>query len=370
MSAPADPLVLRVALARSGFELHVDEAVPLDGITAVFGPSGSGKTTLLRAIAGLDRPDRGRIALGSEVWFSSDERRNVPPHRRAVGYMFQAARLFSHLDVRGNLVFAERRSRMAQSDITFDDVVEATGIAGLLDRRIDRLSGGECQRVSMARTLLSRPRLLLLDEPLTGLDRASKRELLSYLRDVPARFGLPTLYVSHDIEEVSALATHMLVLENGAVTANGAISEVMQTLDLAPLMANGMTGSLIETRVLGHDAALGVTRLDLAGTSISLPLDERLVVGSTVRLFVDSRDVAVATHKPEGLSIRNMLPGRITAISAEAKAPHADIDLQVGPNRLRARITRAALAELQLAEGMEVFALIKSMSLAGDLGAS
>lgn len=364
MSGLAETLCVKVRMARDGFCLRVDATLALDGVTAVFGPSGSGKTTLLRAIAGLDRPDHGRIALDEEVWFDADSRKFVSPHRRGAGYMFQDARLFSHLDVRGNLTFSDRRSRDGGAAVSFDEAVEAAGLAGLLDRSIGGLSGGERQRVALARTLLARPRLLLLDEPLTGLDRAAKREILPYLRDVPARFGIPALFVSHDIEEVSALASRMLVLRDGELIAHGPLSEVMQTLDLAPLMADGTTGSLVEAVVTGHDEGLGLTHLAFAGTSLSLPLDMRLAVGAGVRLFVDARDVALATVRPEGISIRNIVAGKITQIVADRSGPHADVTVSAGPSRIKARITRAALAGLELKEGQEVFALVKAMSLA------
>ena len=364
MSGPANSLTLSLLLERGDFRLRLDETIALDGVTAVFGRSGSGKTSLLRAIAGLDRPAQGRIVFGDDVWFDTDTRQSMKPHRRGAGYLFQDARLFGHLSVAGNLAFADKRSGHQGDAIAFEDVVAATGLSDLLSRNIGGLSGGERQRVALARTLLARPRLLLLDEPLTGLDRAAKREIMPYLRDVPARFGIPALFVSHDIEEVTALANRILVLDGGRVAAHGALGDVLQTLDLGPLLADGTTGSLIEATVTGHDTALGVTQLDLAGTPLSLPLDERLERGRTVRLFVDASDVALATARPEGISIRNILPGQIKAIEKNASRPYADIVVTIGKGQLRARITRASLAELALTEGMEVFALVKTMSFA------
>jgi len=364
VSGPAESLTLSLQLERGDFRLRLDETIALDGVTAVFGRSGSGKTSLLRAIAGLDRPAMGRIALGDDVWFDAETRQSVKPYRRGAGYLFQDARLFDHLSVAGNLAFADKRSEGLGDAIAFEDVVAATGLSDMLTRNTGGLSGGERQRVALARTLLARPRLLLLDEPLTGLDRAAKREIMPYLRDVPARFGIPALFVSHDIEEVTALANRILVLDGGRVAAHGALGDVLQTLDLGPLLVDGTTGSLIEATVTGHDTALGVTRLDLAETTLSLPLDERLQIGRTVRLFVDASDVALATARPEGISIRNILPGQIKAIKKNADRPHADILVAIGQGQLRARITRASLAELGLDVGRDVFALVKTMSFA------
>lgn len=364
MSGQAETLQLKLAFARKDFGLRVNADVPLDGITAIFGPSGSGKTTLLRLIAGLEKPDTGKIMLGDEVWFDSAGKKTVPPHRRGAGNVFQDARLFEHLNVRGNLAFADKRSRGQGGAIGFDDVVDAMGLSDLLKRNVSGLSGGERRRVALARTLLTRPRLLLLDEPLVGLDRAARRDILPYLRDVPARFGVPALYVSHDIEEVTALASRMLVLKAGEVMASGPIGEVMHTLDLGPLMADGTAGSVIEAVVAGHDPAQGVTRLSLGEHTLSLPLDARLSESAAVRLFVDASDVALATVRPQGISIRNILPAQITAIVPGNGGQHVDVITACGPATLRARITRAAVEELGLSEGREVFALVKTMSFA------
>ena len=366
---PAELLSLSLACERDRFSLQLDEAVSLEGLTAVFGPSGSGKTSLLRLIAGLDQPDMGRIEAGDTLWLDTEARTSVRPEKRGAGYMFQDARLFSHLNVRGNLVFADRRSRALDTAISFDAVVEATGLPGLLDRSVAGLSGGERQRVALARAILSRPRVLLLDEPLTGLDRAAKREILPYLKHAPARFGLPVIFVSHDIEEVSALADRILVLDAGRVVAHGPAGDVLQTLDLGPLLPDGQSGGFVEAVIVGHDTGLGVTRLDLAGTSLSLPLDQRLETGGSVRLFIDASDVAIAIRKPEGISIRNVIPAKLVEIGATGMS-HADLVLRPHSGAtLRARVTTASVVELGLEPDMDVFALVKSMSLTGRLGA-
>jgi len=365
VSASGERLDLRVERTHGAFRLAVDEAVALDGVTALFGRSGSGKTSLLRAIAGLDRPDAGRIALGETVWFNSADRTDMPAHRRGVGYMFQDGRLFTHLDVAGNLRFAERRSRTTDDRFGLPDVAEATGLAAMLDRRVDTLSGGERQRVALARTLLSRPRLLLLDEPLTGLDRSARRAILPYLRDVPSRFGIPAIYVSHDLEEAAALASRILVLDEGQVSASGLLVDVARTLDLAPLAGQGGAGALVEAKVVAHDAVHGTTQLDLGGQTLSLPLDESLSTGSLVRLMIRAEDVSIAIRRPEGISIRNILPATVKSITPAGERAEVEIALKVGPAMLRSRITRAAYHDLQLSPGLAVFTLIKSVSLSG-----
>lgn len=351
-------LVLSFGLSRGDFDLGVDEALILDGITAVFGPSGSGKTSLLRAIAGLETPNAGSIRFGDQVWFDAGERVNVKPHRRGVGYVFQDARLFDDMTVRGNLAFADKRSGAAG----MDEVVEATGIGGLLDRSVASLSGGESRRVALARALLSRPKLLLLDEPLTGLDRAARRSLLPYLKTLPQRFGIPALFVSHDVEEVAALADHILVLNAGRVVAHGRMQDVMGRLDLAPLMQVGRHGAVIEAAVAKHDEAAGVTQLELAGERLSLPLDVALKPDERVRLFIDASDVSLALARPEGISIRNVLKAEIVGMSGDGPVL---VELQISDAVLRSEVTRAAVQDLGLAVGQQVYALIKTMSFAG-----
>ena len=207
-------LEARLAGRLGAFSLEVDFAIPASGVTALIGPSGGGKTTLLRCLAGLTRL-AGRVAFRGEVW--QGERAFVAPHRRPVGYVFQEASLFPHLSVRGNLVFAQRRAP-APRGLGFDDAVGLLGLEGLLDRATDRLSGGERQRVAIARALLAQPRLLLMDEPVSSLDREARAEVLERLEHVLGVIAAPVIYVSHDTAEVRRLAERVLVMRAGRLT--------------------------------------------------------------------------------------------------------------------------------------------------------
>lgn len=355
-------LDIRTRVDLSDFTLEVDERIAARGVTALFGPSGSGKTTLLRAIAGFERPLRGRITLGAQVLCDVDAGIFVPPHQRPIGFLFQDARLFEHLDVTGNLDFAARRRGRGDARFARADVLSSLDLSPLLSRRVAGLSGGERQRVALARTLLSGPELLLLDEPLAGLDVARKAEILPYLQGVTRRFGIPTLFVSHDLDEVVQLSDRVLVLEDGQGAGEGPTAEIVEGLDLSRVAGRREASVVLEGRVLRHDARLHLTRVDLHGDTVSLPLAERLGEGEAVRLRVLARDVAIAVSRPEGLSIRNVLPGRVTSIRDEG-AGAADVTIQLREDHLRARLTRAAVEELELAEGRAVFALVKSVSL-------
>lgn len=358
----ADVLSINVQLAFPGFALDVRADLPPRGVTALFGPSGSGKSTLLRMIAGFQRPDNGQISLGGQRWFDAVQRLDVPAHRRPVGFMFQQPLLFGHLDVAGNLRFAERRRAAGAHPIRYADVVEALDLAALLHRRVQALSGGERQRVALGRTLLSAPSLMLLDEPLSGLDRGRKREIIPYLERAFARFDIPALYVSHDLEEVTRIADETLVMAEGRLLAQGPTARIIERLDLQAVTGRFEAGVLLDAVVTGHDERLQLTHVTIGADSLTMPMIDRLAPGDAVHLRVRARDVSLATQRPEGLSIRNILAGTISAIALEPQTAFAEVTVQLAGAHLRARITRAAVEELGLHNGQNVFALVKSVS--------
>lgn len=360
-------LELKVELGYPGFELAVDERLALDGVIALFGPSGSGKSTLLRAIAGLERPRAGRIAYGATPWFDSAAALDVPAWRRPVGLMFQDARLFAHLDVAGNLAFAESR-RSPGDGPDREAVVSALDLGPLLGRAIAGLSGGERQRVALARTLLTRPRLLLLDEPLAALDRDRKAEILPYLERLRSRFALPTIFVSHSVDEVARLAERVLVVEDGRIRAHGPTTAVLGRVEADGVTGRFEAGVVVEGRVLGHDERFCLTEVEIDGGILVLPSDGHLSRGASVRLRIRARDVAVATRRPEASSIRNILPATVAEVLPERAGAFAEVRVDLGTTSIRARLTRASVAELALVPGAPVFALIKSVSFDRGLG--
>jgi molybdate transport system ATP-binding protein len=351
-----------------GFRLAVDTGLPLEGITGLFGPSGHGKSTLLRVIAGLQHRSRGRLAFDGEIW--QDDRRRIflPPHRRGVGFVFQDAGLFPHLTVRGNLRYAEQRAPAARPELAFERVVGFLDLGRLLDRRPAGLSGGERQRVAIGRALLTQPRLLMMDEPLSALDLKRKAEIIPYIERLRAETAVPVLYVTHSIEELSRVAGSVVLLSEGQVAAVGSIEEIMQRLDLHPLTGRFEAGSVLDARVLGHDRKYALTVLEIAGQQLRMP-EVAAPAGSSLRIRVRARDVALALGKPREISIRNVLSGRIAAIEVEAGA-FAEVSVDIGGPLLRARITRESVDALGLAPPRPVFALIKSVALDRRLLAS
>ena len=355
-------LSLNVALDRPGFALRVAVELALAGITALFGPSGSGKTTLLRIIAGLEQEASGTVAFDGEAWQSGERR--LPTHRRRVGYVFQDGRLFSHLTVAQNLEFALRRSTAeARPTIDLARAIEALDLRPILARRAPSLSGGEQQRVAIARALLRSPRLLLMDEPLSSLDIRRKREILPHIEALPALFGVPVLYVTHNLDEVARLASDVVLLAEGRVAAYGNVAEVFERTDLASLMGGIEAGVVLRARVAAH--ADGVATLLVGSQPLRVPM-ATAEVGTTRPIRIHARDVAIATVRPEKLSIRNVLRGTVRLIELGSNM-NVELLLEVDGEHLRARITRDALEELDLAVGREVFVLIKSVALESSL---
>lgn len=351
-------LSLKIDLERDAFRLALDATIDLAPITALFGPSGAGKTTMLRVIAGLERSAHGTLALGDVVWQDSASRAFVPPHLRRIGYVFQDGRLFSHLSAAGNLQFAPRLARAA-GRFSFDDVVAALDLAPLLERKPRALSGGEQQRVAMGRALLRDPELMLMDEPLSAMDVKRKAEIVPYIERVAHELDVPILYVTHTIEEVSRLATRMILLADGRIAAVGGVAELLERIELWPLTGPGAAGALLAARIDSTDE--GMTSLSLDGQPLRIPAIDG-AVGETVPLRVAAKDVAIATAKPSGLSIRNVLEAKILRID-RPEPVFAEILLEVGGQRLRSEITREAAEELGLSEGQSVYALIKSVAI-------
>ncbi len=361
MAGP-DVIAARFEGSLGAFDLAVAFDAPMRGITAIFGPSGCGKTTILRCVAGL-RHLPGELRVGDQVWQDDSERVYCKPYHRSVGYVFQEASLFPHLSVRSNLLYGyQRRSRArSQPVLGFDDVIDLLGIAGLIERSPADLSGGERQRVAIGRALLSQPSLLLMDEPLAGLDQGSKEEILPYLEALHESLSVPILYVSHDIREVARLADTMIVLSSGNKVCSGPIHEVLERMDLDLGDNVYETGVVLRARVSDQDPALRITRLDHHGQEIVIPAAD-FRPGDEVRLRIRARDVALATAKPQSISVRNILSGTVERVVEDPETAFAEVLVEIGGGRLRARITRDAVEDLALRVGTPVYALVKSIT--------
>lgn len=370
LSVSAKTLNLEINAQFGSLLLHLQARIPAQGVTAIFGPSGSGKSTLLRLIAGFTRPESGLIQLGETTWTDTQNDIHLAPHLRACGYIFQDGRLFSHLTVDQNLAFARARARADRPGPDEAALVTSLGLANLLQRRTETLSGGEIQRVALARALISNPHILLLDEPLSALDADSKAEILPYLTETLRHCDIPAIFVSHSVDEVAYLSDNTLLLNNGRKQAFGPTANILQSLDLDGIADDRDAGAMVVAQITGHDARLCLTHVAVADQTLTLPAIPDLPVSDRIRLRIRARDVAIATHRPEGLSIRNILPVRLEAIEQDLETSSAELLLSLGETRLRARLTRAAVEALKLEIGQDVFALIKSVSFDSRITAS
>ena len=346
------------------FRLDVDFSAPATGVTALFGRSGCGKTTVLRCIAGLERMDQGRFSINGELW--QEDRFFTPTHKRAIGYVFQEASLFPHLSVKDNLNFANNPAPDRTSGIAFDDVTRLLGLTPLLNRSPGKLSGGERQRVAIGRALLSDPKILLMDEPLAALDRASKQDILPFLERLHDKLAIPILYVSHDISEVERLADQIVLMDKGRIRASGAVADTLADPAL-PFARMPDAAAVVVGKVVATDAAYGLSTLYVNGVELVVPGLIR-DIGSRQRLRIAASDVALARSRaPEGSSILNGPIARITAV--EDNGPYQKtVFLRLGPAGggapLLSRITRKSWDQLGLKIGDLVHALIKSVALA------
>jgi molybdate transport system ATP-binding protein len=345
-----------------GFALDVDLELPGRGVSAIFGPSGCGKTTLLRCVAGLERRAKGYLSVDAEVWQDDAQQGFVPVHQRALGYVFQDASLFAHLNVAQNLNYGMQRVPAVQRRVSLEQSIDLLGIAHLLQRKPDALSGGERQRVAMARALASSPRILLLDEPLAALDAPRKAEVLPYLEKLHSELDIPVLYVSHAIDEVARLADHLVLLESGKVTASGRAEDLLTRLDLS--LAHGDTaGAVLTLTVSQHDEQDHLSTASFSGGVMSLPMQNRSI-GQSLRIRVQARDVSLTLQKQSGTSILNILSATVSAIAPDSPG-QVMVSLDVGGCTLLARITERSARTLALAPGLSLYAQIKGVAILG-----
>lgn len=362
-------------------ELDIELRVETGGVLALFGPSGAGKTSILNWIAGLNRPDSGRIVVGGRVLFDSAAGIDLPPEQRGLGYVFQEPRLFPHLGVKANLLYGwHRRHRHqygaqqpGQPEITLEQVVKLLGIQHLLGRRIAGLSGGEQQRVAIGRALLAQPQLLLMDEPLAAVDARRKSEILPFIESLHAELRIPIVYISHDPDEILRIADQVALIVGGRLVTVGDMETVLGRLDLPALSDAAEPGAVITATVVEVDDGTGLSVLalsDQAGIDgdAAAPGGLRTIrigrlplrVGDPVHLRLLARDVALARQVIDGISILNQLPGVVRQI-LPGTGHFVDLQLDIGP-LIWARITRKSAEQMKLQVGDPAVALIKSLA--------
>ena len=348
--------------AMGNFLLNVDVQLPGRGVSAIFGPSGSGKTTFLRCMAGLERAPGGFLSVNGEIWQDEANKIFKPVHKRSLGYVSQAANLFAHLSVKGNLNYGLKRIADVDRKVSLDLVVELLGIEQLLNRQPTTLSGGESQRVAIARALATSPQLLLMDEPLAALDVQRKADVLPYLERLHTELDIPVIYVSHAPDEVARLADHMVLMDAGRVTASGPTRQLMTRLDL-PLAHGDAAAAIVDAVVTQVEPQYHLSHAEFAGGQISL-LNPNLKIGQQVRVRVQARDVSLTLTRQQGTSVLNIFAATVIAISDDSPG-QVMVALSAGGATLLARISQKSLFTLDLQPGSPVFAQVKGVAVIG-----
>ena len=357
--------MLNIHITKQLGTFHLDASLQLGlGVTALFGPSGSGKTSVIQSVAGLSKPDTGRIQMDGKVLFDAALGIDLPPEARRLGYVFQEGRLMPHLSVLSNLTMGMNRLAAAERRIDVADVVAMLGIGPLLKRYPRHLSGGEKQRVAIGRALLASPRILLMDEPLAALDEARKAEVLPFLAQLVKLYPIPILYVSHSMDEVLRLADHLVLMDQGKVLAVGGVEELLARPDLRSQTGGGQAGAVIQAAVQSHDDANYSTRLAFAGGHL-LVGRVGMPVGTVMRLRIHARDVVLSLDPPGRISTRNVLQAVVDSV-IPAEGQLVDVRLQCGGQILWAQISRAAQGQLNLAAGMQVWAMVKTVTISRE----
>ena len=350
---------VKIFVKRDDFILDINTDLPSYGVTVIYGPSGAGKTTLLRSIAGLEKNLIGLIKVGNNVW--QEDNFFLPVHKRSLGFVFQDPSLFDHLSVKENIEYGLRRTSTLENNNLMDESIELLNIGSLLDRTPEKLSGGEKQRIAIARAISCNPKILLMDEPLSSLDNSHKKEIMPYLESLTAHLKIPVIYVSHSLDEVIRLSDYLIYLDSGLVIDQGPITEMLSKPEL-PFSKGDNAKSLIKGTVKEHDEKFNLTYIEFSGGIISLA-KESLSIGRAVRLSIGARDVSITRNHQSNTSILNIFPVSIEKIILDGKA-QVMVRCRIKQGEiLLSRITRKSAHLLNLKEGDNLFAQIKSVAL-------
>jgi molybdate transport system ATP-binding protein len=341
------------------FALDLALEIP-PGITILFGASGAGKSTLLDCIAGLTQPDSGKIAIGSSVVFDSERKLNAPPRQRHIAYVFQTLALFPHMTVEGNVSYGLPAGAEGRKAARVEEILQMFHVEQLRERKPREISGGEKQRVALARSLVTQPRVLLLDEPLTGLDAELKGSIIDDLRAWNAAHQIPILYVTHSREEVDALGERMIALEHGKIVSDGTPREVLEAPRRRRLAQAAGFENLLGGTVLDLREPDGVMRVRLANAEreIEVPLGHA-APGDRVRIAIRAGDILLATESPRGLSARNVLEGKVMSLERRGALVVARVNCGV---LFTVHVTPGAVRALELAAEKKVWLVLKTHS--------
>ena len=343
---------------RGSFCLDINLNINTEGIISIYGASGSGKTTFLRALAGLEVSDNGYIQIGNQIW--QDKNNYISTYKRTVGFVSQESNLFPHLNVKKNIEYGFKRINNRQKNISVNQIISLLEIDHLLERNPKTLSGGEKQKVAIAQAIASNPHLLLLDEPLSALDKTSKDEIFPYLKSINYNLNIPIVYVTHNRNEIIALADIMIFLDRGKIKASGLVKDLFSSLELS-LAHERDAVTIIEAVVIKNDKSYGLAVLKFKGGRFIIN-SKPLKIGTRVRLQVFARDVSITLQSQKNTSILNIFPTVIDDLYSEDNSL-VTLRLMADRTPILARITRKSVEELNLKPKDKVFAQVKTVSL-------
>ncbi len=355
-------LFLDFHLQQKSFTLEIDITLPSEGVTVLYGQSGSGKTTLLRCIAGLEKKLKGTIEFKQERWHT--DKKFVPTYKRNIGYVFQEASLFEHLTTQQNLAFAAKRV-IGNNQNSEDHIIRLLGIENLLNHYPTQMSGGEKQRVAIARVLLSNPSMLLMDEPLASLDTNRKNEILPYLEALKTRLNIPIIYVTHSPDEVARLADHIVMIDDGKIITSGPLSETLSRLN-SPYYLTSELGVVIDSTISEQDKRWKMSKILLSEEELWFHDDKNNnenEVGNPVRIQILASDVSLSLSARLGTSITNCLPASIAEITTIPETGITLVKLTIGEITVMSRISSKSAHTLDIHKGMKIWAQIKSAAV-------
>ena len=345
------------------FKSNINLSFSDSNIIAITGLSGSGKSTIAKVICGLVKPKTGHIIINNKILYCSTNNINLPPHLRNIGMVFQEPRLFSHMSVKNNLLYGQRRNALFDQK-KFNKIIKILGIEKILDRNIFNLSGGEAQRISIGRALLSEPKILILDEPLTGLDTPRQNKIMKIIKEINKKMAVPILFISHSIDEIIFIAEKIIIIENGKAVAQGSIEEIISYKKLSYFNSGNTSYSLIKGIIRQHNKDNLSTIIDVDGIElVTKYISDKTNTHQIIKLY--SKDVSIATNIPKNISINNILETKIKKIKITKQTGTVEIYLRLGKQEIISEITLFSLQKLKLKVNMKVYALVKAISIVG-----
>ena len=345
------------------FKSNINLSFSDSNIIAITGLSGSGKSTIAKVICGLVKPKTGHIIINNKILYCSTNNINLPPHLRNIGMVFQEPRLFSHMSVKNNLLYGQRRNALFDQK-KFNKIIKILGIEKILDRNIFNLSGGEAQRISIGRALLSEPKILILDEPLTGLDTPRQNKIMKIIKEINKKMAVPILFISHSIDEIIFIAEKIIIIENGKAVAQGSIEEIISYKKLSYFNRGNTSYSLIKGIIRQHNKDNLSTIIDVDGIElVTKYISDKINIHQIIKLY--SKDVSIATNIPKNISINNILETKIKKIKITKQTGTVEIHLRLGKQEIISEITLFSLQKLKLKVNMKVYALVKAISIVG-----